>query len=628
MRSVRIVFGVAIVGVLLTTAMAQRVSVTESVHNLSPQGSGGRNVVATTGYACLFCHAPHNATAAPTPLWNQQLSTQTYDMYASTTYHQNGVQPQIAGSSKLCLSCHDGTVAIGQTVSQGLIPTTGAMGPKSNLGSDLRTSHPFSFATPIVDNGELKLSLLASPAQTADPAVKLVQGTVECTTCHDSHTPNIDLVVQKFLVRDSSNAQLCLACHDPSRPTATYLAGWMTSQHATASGYSTGGDPTMGGYSTVAADACVSCHVPHSASAGGRLLRQPTQEATCGTCHSGKNLTPVLPDVSGEFDNNQYKHPINLGALHDPMENAFPLNANRHSECADCHNSHAAQGGTSSVAPALQPALNGVPGVSATDGTTALKPSANQFEVCFKCHGNSVNKPQSAGYLVYGRTPYRKSFSAVSDPYNTRLAFQSTVTRHNVTQPSRAGIAPSLRAAMLDLSGNAVGRSLAAGTYIYCTDCHNNDAPRASGGGAANGPHGSKYAHILERPYAVNDLPMTPGADFGAGVAYSSGVTGPYALCDKCHNVDALVASTGIGDTVFKKHYRHVVQVGASCSTCHSSHGVQGGTTASNGHLVDFDTAMVGPDGQNRLSIDSTARTCNLTCHGVVHDGTTAPNTY
>jgi predicted CXXCH cytochrome family protein len=625
MKTMRILLGVIVASLLLTTALAQVVSVTESLHNLSPQGPGP--VKATTGYACLFCHAPHRAMGAPTPLWNHQLSTQTYDMYTSTTYHQNSLQPQLGSSSKLCLSCHDGTVAIGQTVSQGLIATSGTMVPKSNLGTDLRTSHPFSFATPIVDNGELRLSLLASPAQTADPAVKLVQGTVECTTCHDPHTPNIDLVVPEFLVRDSSSGKLCLACHDPSRPTATYLAGWATSQHAIASN-STGGDPTMGGYATVAADACVSCHAPHNASSAGRLLRQATQEATCAACHNGKNLNPVLPDVTGEFDNSQYKHPINLTGLHDPAENAFPLNSSRHSECADCHNPHAAQAGTPATPPALQPALIGVSGVLATDGTTPLKPASNQYELCFKCHANSTNKPQSAGYIAYGRTPFRKSFSTVSDPYNARLSFQSPLTRHNVTQPSRAGIAPSLRGSMLDLSGNPVGRSMASGTYIYCTDCHNNDGARSSGGSAASGPHGSKYPHILERRYDLTGLPSAPGGDFGAGIAYSSGVTGPYALCDKCHNVDALVNSTGVGDTVFKKHWRHVVSVGASCSTCHASHGVQGGSTATNGHLVDFDVSVVGADSQNRLSIDTTSRTCYLTCHGVIHDGVTAPNTY
>ncbi len=116
---------VASVCVLGLASIAQTVSVTESVHNLSPQGTGP--VKGPTGYACIFCHAPHNGMAAPTPVWNHQLSTQTYDMYTSSTYHQVNAQPQMAGSSKLCLSCHDGTVAIGQTVSQGLITTTGSM---------------------------------------------------------------------------------------------------------------------------------------------------------------------------------------------------------------------------------------------------------------------------------------------------------------------------------------------------------------------------------------------------------------------------------------------------------------------------------------------------------------------
>ena len=66
--------------------------------------------------ACLYCHAPHGAMTESTPLWNQQLSVQTYQMYGSTTYHQTGIQPPVGSPSKLCLSCHDGTVALGQTV--------------------------------------------------------------------------------------------------------------------------------------------------------------------------------------------------------------------------------------------------------------------------------------------------------------------------------------------------------------------------------------------------------------------------------------------------------------------------------------------------------------------------------
>jgi len=59
---------------------------------------------------------PHNANPA-VPLWNQTLSTgATYQPYASTTMKATVGLP--TGSSKLCLACHDGTVAIGNTIQQ------------------------------------------------------------------------------------------------------------------------------------------------------------------------------------------------------------------------------------------------------------------------------------------------------------------------------------------------------------------------------------------------------------------------------------------------------------------------------------------------------------------------------
>jgi len=593
-------------------AAAQRLSVTESVHDLSP--SGPCTTKAATGYACLFCHAPHNVLVEQTPLWNQQLSSQVYTPYSSTSYQQTGMQPMIGSPSKLCLSCHDGTVAIGQTVSEGLIPVSGGLSPTSNLGADMRSSHPYSFATPIVDTGELRATLFGSPAQTGDPLVRLIQGRIECTTCHDPHTPNLDPVVPKFLVRDSSSGQLCLACHDPGRPTAVHLRGWALSQHALATN-STGGNAVLGSYATVAANACNSCHVPHNANPAGRLLRQ-AEEATCAACHSGQNLSPALPNVMNSFEGSQYRHPVELVAAHDPNENAFPLNSSRHSECADCHSPHAAQAGTvAATPPGLQPSLVGASGVSGSDGTTMLRPAVNQYEVCFKCHGNSANKPQSPSFVDYGRTPYRLTFPAVSDPYNVRLDFQSPVARHNVTQAARAGASPSLRTNMLDLNGTPTGRSLAVGTYLYCTDCHNHDAARGLGGTAANGPHGSRYNHILERRYELEPVPATRGGST-AGVPYASGLSGPYALCDKCHNVENQILEN---DTVFGKHKLHVVEEGASCSTCHAPHGIQGGTLQGNSRLVNFDTAIVGPDSQGRLMINTATKTCYLRCHGENH---------
>ncbi|MEH6471734.1 MAG: hypothetical protein V7752_10810, partial [Halopseudomonas sp.] len=95
-------------------------------HNL---GSGGPvNSSASSSEICVFCHTPHGAdTSGALPLWNRTLSAETYDTYGADTLDaldaiESGANandnhlPQPAGSSKLCLSCHDGTLAIGTSI--------------------------------------------------------------------------------------------------------------------------------------------------------------------------------------------------------------------------------------------------------------------------------------------------------------------------------------------------------------------------------------------------------------------------------------------------------------------------------------------------------------------------------
>ena len=585
-----------------------------SRHDLSVRGSGP--VKATSEkQVCLFCHATHiEDSDSPHPLWNQQLSTVTaYVPYTSSTYRQS--DNQISTRSKLCLSCHDGTVAIGHTYASGKIAVQGALPSADDFGADLSRAHPFGFTMPAVDDGEIKLSLTTSPPLIPDPAVKLFDNKIECVTCHNPHTPNLDTAVQ-FMVRSNNNSALCTACHDASRGA---LAGWSTGQHAIAANLVTGGAQLP--YSTVAANACVSCHSAHKGSGTGARLLRDGEANTCANCHGGNaNVSPALPNLIAEFSL-AYVHPIGVSSPspHDPAE-PLPVRNSRHSECADCHNPHAAQPTTMTSPPGAQQSLAGVSGINSAG--SLVNPVHNQYEICFKCHADSPNKPQSAGYRMYGYQPVRATWS--TDPYNVRLAFNSPVARHNVSQPARPGISPSLRASMVDLNDNPTGRSLVASAYLYCTDCHNNDAARTSGGTAPNGPHGSRWTHLLERQYEENTPPpQGPGAIF-PNIAYTPGINSPYALCDKCHDLDRKLNLMGTGqDIVFGKHRNHVVRDGASCSVCHDAHGVQSGTATNNRHLVDFDTQIVAPYGRNpKPYMDTVRRQCFLTCHGVAHNGT------
>ena len=585
-------------------------------HDLSPGNISPVQGRATN--ACLYCHAPHGSLTSPTPLWNQQLSVQTYQMYGSTTYHQTGVQPPVGSPSKLCLSCHDGTVAIGQTVAYGQIFIAGSLKTTSNFGSDLRSSHPFSLKTPLADAPNLNVLLQQNPPQTADPAVRMINGTVECTTCHQPHFENVDTHKPMFLVRDSSSSQLCLACHDPSRVIngqANELAGWALSAHATSSA-TTMNNPYVGGYSTVAQNGCNSCHMPHNAAGPARLLRGPDQQ-DCVSCHNGTNTQPSAPNIFAEMTTangvTKIPHPVPAGSnQHDPTETAL-LNNNRHAGCVDCHNAHAAQPTANlSNPPGIRLSQNAVVGISATDGTTVLSPAVNQFENCLRCHGTSSGKGTNTT-VNYGYLPVRAVNSG--DPWNVIPQFNITSTSSHPVTHDRSSVLPqpSLRTQMLKLDGTNSGR--AVGVRIFCTDCHNSDDNREFGGAGANGPHGSQYAHILERRCEMSQTTSPGGPIANLFPNPDLTATGPYSLCAKCHDLSQVLS-----DATFTKHAKHVNGVGVSCSTCHTSHGMGGqSATISGERMVNFDLGVVAPNGATPMTYNRSTRSCTLTCHGVAH---------
>ena len=597
-------------------------------HDLSPGGTSPIKGGMTA--PCQYCHAPHSGIGGNTPLWSQTLSTQTYTLYGSTTEQNLSTQPAMGGSSSLCLSCHDGTIAPGQAVPYGKITMTGSMYSNDVFGTALVSSHPFSLKTPLVDSPDLVPSL-ATTKTTADAsgAVQLINGNVECTSCHNPHVQGIDKLSFNFLVRDSSNGELCLACHATNSRTvngkSNPLVQWPNSIHAVSAAVV---NPTanMGSYTTVAQFACLSCHMPHNAGGDAGLLRgattpPPNMDAatqSCMVCHDGTNLQQPIANVYAEFA--KAGHPFPAGSnTHDANEPALLVN-NRHATCVDCHDAHASlQTGSFTPPPGLRPAQNGAVGISDTDGTTVLDPAVNQYETCLRCHGTSPGKQTLA---IYGYTPARAVSAA--DPLDVIPQFAATATSsHPVTHDANSIYSqPSLRAYMLNLDGITNSqRTLGAGpgSRIFCSDCHNSDDDREFGGSGPNGPHGSKWTHILERRYEMSQAP-TPGALMTNTYPNPDlSVNGPYALCAKCHDLNVVLSPT----SVFTRHYSHVVTDGASCSVCHTAHGMGATSGSISGQrLVNFDVNVVAPvDNSTPITYDMASRSCTLTCHNHVHKG-------
>lgn len=604
---------ILILSVLLVFARAGRAQITTEVlgaHDLTPQGSAP--VKGSVSASCLYCHAPHSGVGGQTPLWNQTLSTQTYTPYGSTSYNQKGNPvPPPGAVSTLCLSCHDGTVAPGMSVAYGNLGVSGFMLASDIFGTDLQGSHPFSLVLPIKDAPDLVVTLAAT-GKTADStgAVALVKNNIECSTCHNAHIQSLDKVSPNFLVTDGSSGKLCFACHDPNRVTTGQtnpLVNWSTSAHAI-SANTLAKQPPLGSYATVAQNACISCHAPHNAAGAQRLLRG-SAEQDCVGCHAGTtNVSPPLLNVYAEFGKTGHPFP-NAKNPHDATE-AVVLNQDRHATCVDCHNAHSSQQVAAfPLPPVIRISQAASEGVSATDGITVLNPAVNQYENCLRCHGTSSGK---AANTVFGYLPARVVSAADSLNVIPEFALTST-SSHPVTHVRSSALPqPSLLANILNLDGVTQGRSM--GTQILCTDCHNSDDNREFGGLGPNGPHGSKWTHILERRYEFSQAPMPGQLINNLFPNPDLSVNGPYALCGKCHDLGKIAANTS-----FSEHAEHINE-GFSCSVCHTAHGMGSiGGAISGERLVNFDTNVVAQNGATPISYSRATNSCSLICHNQRH---------
>ncbi len=566
----RVVF-IIVVGAGTFSALADD-SVLNSPHDLSAFGPGPVRAVYETE-VCIFCHAPHNA-APQTPLWNRHSSRAYYRVYQSSTLDARVDQP--SGPSKMCLSCHDGILALGAVLSQPVTnpllttPRTIPPGP-TDITTDLSDDHPIGFRY----DRTLALS---------DPQIRVPElvtrdlplgrhGEMHCTTCHDPHN-NAE---GNFLRITDRFAAICLTCHE--------MNGWQGSSHfrsrARVAGRSV--DPRERlDYSSVAENACLNCHKIHGASERERLLRFRQEEMNCLNCHDGSVAkTNILADIR-----KRSAHEVFLRAeVHDAAEDSLTMR--RHVECVDCHNPHAVRpdlattnrGTRGSIVPLQNLFVSGVNASGLPVDTSALL-----YEVCFKCHSDNATRRRSR--------IQRQVFQT-----NARAEFQtSNPSFHPVIGPRRNSDVVSLLS------------PLRVGSRITCVDCHNSDNARQNGGGGPNGPHGSIFKPLLKLNYETRDFTVESA--------------NAYALCYSCHDRNSI-----LGNESFSRHKQHIVDRQAPCSACHDAHGVSRLQSSGSDHsnLINFDLSIVRPVESGAASgivYEDTGRrsgNCTLTCHNMTH---------
>lgn len=198
------------------SAVAGIGSIVASKHDFSSTGPNA-TYKGTGNQVCVYCHAPHN-TSGTTPLWNHAITAATFTLYTSPSLTATVGQP--GSVSKLCLSCHDGTVAVD---SFGGATGTKLVTGSPLLGTDLSNDHPIGFtynAALATSDGGIKdpssatVTVGASAAGTID-AKMLTAGKMECSSCHDVHNSTANTAVEaKLLKITTAGSALCLACHN------------------------------------------------------------------------------------------------------------------------------------------------------------------------------------------------------------------------------------------------------------------------------------------------------------------------------------------------------------------------------------------------------------------------------
>ena len=227
-----LVAGILIVVFQAEPAFAVKViNVSNTKHNLSMSAPVIANFWSTDeDQVCVFCHTPHNASVA-VPLWNQYTTTGTFTVYSSATLEYTPAGLPETSMSRLCLSCHEGTVAMNTLAnpgSTGANPIMGGGGDQLKdiysagegpyLSSDLTNMHPVGFDyTDSQTPADPDIYNFANPEGLG---LKFVDGGLgekflECATCHDPHVDSTaDPEYDYFLRIPNTSSAMCLACHD------------------------------------------------------------------------------------------------------------------------------------------------------------------------------------------------------------------------------------------------------------------------------------------------------------------------------------------------------------------------------------------------------------------------------
>ncbi|MGE3182693.1 MAG: cytochrome c3 family protein, partial [Phycisphaerae bacterium] len=164
-----------------------------SKHDFTDDGKNTRDL-------CLPCHTPH-ITSREAPL----LTTAATKRTAGPARGSDAIVYD--DSSRLCLSCHDGVIAKDVYASPHAASWRELDSGSVRGGRSRITSHPVGIRYPVDQRSYYPASALRVDEKDTVP---LVDGRIQCITCHDPHNTERH---PGMLVKSNQRSKLCLACH-------------------------------------------------------------------------------------------------------------------------------------------------------------------------------------------------------------------------------------------------------------------------------------------------------------------------------------------------------------------------------------------------------------------------------
>lgn len=581
----------ALFGFSLFIVIQLSASIVNTKHNLSVSATAGTIKATSETEVCVFCHVPHFAKAVGKPLWNRSMPTSSYIMYSSDYLKRMGyTTPTSLGSandtpgalSRQCLSCHDGTIAVG-AVSKLRYSYNGAQIDLANdnpdgtlpntavgfIGTDLSHHHPIGAKYDPTISKTFGVGVRTSELKTTpDAPIKLFEYPgytgkyIECSSCHDPHKDN-----GKFLhvTSGANHAQnfvnTCTSCHQKT--------DWVGGAHQAPPGTPAYTDAALiarYGTGLVSNLGCANCHVPHNGQGVGYLNRQ-VLEQTCFQGAASSEAGAKCHGVGGAKDiksvlSRTYVHPVlaehnlpgtqhtNLDSLYgtgnlDPLAiKGMAWSENKHAVCMDCHNPHRAKPGThvtdgtwygtpSATGNLVSNVLKGVPGIEPTWPTawaqpttfTTLESATKEYQICFKCHsywGVGVATKGLSTYTSAGGTPL------------TDVAWEMNINNKSghpvvIAQSGRTGSLPPRELGVEQVIAPWIANL--GNQAMYCSDCHGSDNEL---NGDPKGPHGSNLKYILKGTNQYWPKKST-GVLYTLTDIFNGTDTG--VICKNCHDI-------------------------------------------------------------------------------------------